>query len=78
MSPLVIVIVGSAVILLALLVLAVICACVLASRADDYLETAYEPQPVLAALDEIGTSVESAWTEEPANVIQFPARLRAL
>lgn len=70
MSPLVIVIAGSAVLLLGFLLLAVVCACVLAGRADDYLDAAYEsPQALLVALDDVTFD----WPAREAEIVPFPA-----
>lgn len=60
-SPLVVVIAASGITLLALLALAVICACVLASRADDYLESASDPFDVQPGVDFF---YSDGWTDD--------------
>jgi hypothetical protein len=72
----VILIVVAGVLLAGAIVIAIACA-VMAGRADELLERAYEQDPpvgslFLAAVDELGAGAERAWPAE--NVVRLPRR----
>lgn len=78
MSPLVVVIVGSAVALLCLIGLAVVCVCVcaLAGRRDRQIETRAARDPrarLLTAVNDLGDQADHLWAEpQGADVIVGP------